>query len=613
MHTEVPRRLDQDPDPALTMADGDFEMESASPVGDDAPELEDSQLQNDIQAQLAAETQDGAVSQTSNSTPGEGPPPATVVIVEDTDTQSADPYKIPSNIARIRQELFELRQPIELSLEEYNSYWPFIDNVWVKQRSSTTRDKTVSDYYCCRQRRQPWRRNDDKIPVQAEGKRRHRASRGGPTCGFQIKVVKSAGAFPSVMIYRQNNCTATHAHDLDHMDKVKRNSGLLSFIKQEAEKAYIPASILAKFRESPDVLAAVGGTFLTGVDVRNICAKWRTANPHAELKTHQGYVFQNGIGVYQVGTRASAQGGPQATSQPKLTLTSHAPDALMFPTFSLNFLEPYLPGREEHRKFPHVTLTYAQSMDGKISLAPGIQTALSGPESKILTHYLRSRHDAILIGVGTAVADNPGLNCRLEGAGGYGGLGKMWQPRPVIVDPKGRWPIDPECRMLKSVAAGKAKAPWVVVSPGANIPAEQILLLKKHGGDFLRIAEFNPAWRLRWSTIFGALAAEGISSVMIEGGGVVLSELLNPEYEDFIDSIVVTIAPSFLGRGGVSVTPDSKKDEYGKPKVSLAPRNVTWNALGQDMIMCSKVRVPPTTLPPSILPGIEAVALGYPE
>ncbi|WEW59429.1 RibD family protein [Emydomyces testavorans] len=594
----------------LPATDGDVEMNNGFPVDGDAPDDEDSRLQHEIQAQLAAETQDRTTGQASNLTLEDGAQQTGLVIREATDVDSAKPYEVPPNIARIRQDLFELRQPIEMSLEEYNLYWPFIDNVWVKQRSSTTRDKSASsDYYSCRQRKQPAKRNEEKTQGQPypEGKRRHRASREGPTCGFQIKVVKSGGSFPSVMISRQTNCSEEHSHDLDHMDKVKRNSGLLGFVRQEAEKAYIPASILTKFREDPDVLAAVGGKFLTGVDVRNICAKWRAANSNAELKTHHGYSFQNGIGVYKVGSRPARQGVSQIPPKPKLSLTSHAPDALQFPQFPLDFLDPYLPSQADNRKFPHVTLTYAQSMDGRVSVAPGAQTALSGPESKMMTHYLRSRHDAILIGVGTAIADDPALNCRLEGAGGYGGLGKMWQPRPVIVDPTGRWQIGPERRVLKTVMAGKGKGPWIVVSPGAKIPTEQILLLKKHGGDFLRIAEFNPAWRLRWSTIFGALAAEGITSIMVEGGGVVLSELLNPEYEDFIDSVIVTVAPVYLGRGGVNVTPDSKRDEYGKPKISLKPKEVRWHQLGQDVIMCSKVRVPPQ---PPILPGIEDAALG---
>src|SRR5947207_2217592 len=74
---------------------------------------------------------------------------------------------------------------------------------------------------------------------------------------------------------------------------------------------------------------------------------------------------------------------------------------------------------------PHVTLTYAASLDSSISLSPGTQTHLSGHLSKAMTHYLRSRHSAILIGVGTAAVDDPGLNCRLDDVVALEGLEGM--------------------------------------------------------------------------------------------------------------------------------------------------------------------------------------------
>ncbi|KAJ5090422.1 2-5-diamino-6-ribosylamino-4(3H)-pyrimidinone 5'-phosphate reductase [Penicillium argentinense] len=114
-------------------------------------------------------------------------------------------------------------------------------------------------------------------------------------------------------------------------------------------------------------------------------------------------------------------------------------------------------------------------------------------------------------------------------------------------------------------------------------------MLKGYGGDFLRIVEYNQNWRLRWEAVLQALASEGIRSVMIEGGGSVLSELLNPEYTNFIDSIIVTVAPTYLGRGGVGVSPDSKLDQEGNPHAALNPREVKWTPLGQNVIMCGKI------------------------
>ncbi|BCS11328.1 2,5-diamino-6-(ribosylamino)-4(3H)-pyrimidinone 5'-phosphate reductase [Aspergillus luchuensis] len=519
------------------------------------------------------------------------------------DSSSATNHNLinnPPNLARIRQVMFECKDPIEISLEEFETYWPFIDNVWVKQRSNSSKEgHCTTDYYMCRLRR-PTHRTSETRPLP-EGKRpRKKRVREGGICNFQIKVVKFEGAYSTVTIARTPGSSRVHSHDLDYIDRVKRNSGLMEFARREAIKGYLPSSIFTKFQEEPEKLVEAGGKFCTVTDVRNVSAKWRIQNPDVKLVAHEGYEYHKGHGI----VRMRAAGGISNTPSDKLLSNTalHAslpPDTLSFPRFPLDFLEPYLPKHNDRRQFPHVTLSYASSMDSKISLLPGMQTVLSGPEAKLMTHYLRSRHDAILIGVGTVLADNPGLNCRLEGAGGFGGLGRMWQPRPVIVDPTGRWPVHPDCRMLRTAVEGKGKAPWVVVSPGARIDPQKLMMLKGYGGDYLRIMEYNQNWRLRWEAILRALASEGIKSVMIEGGGTVLSELLNPEYTEFIDTIIVTVAPTYLGSGGVSVSPDSKRDQEGKPNAALNPRDVKWTPLGQNVIMCGRIRVAPSTESPT--------------
>lgn len=505
----------------------------------------------------------------------------------------------PPNLARIRQVMFECKDPIEISLEEFETYWPFIDNVWVKQRSNSSKEgHCTTDYYMCRLRR-PTHRSTETHPLP-EGKRpRKKRVREGGVCNFQIKVVKFEGAYSTVTVSRTPGSSMVHSHDLDYIDKVKRNSGLMEFARKEAVKGYLPSSIYMKFQEEPEKLNEAGGRFFTVTDVRNVSAKWRMQNPEVKLVPHEGFEYQKGHGIVRVHGTADEKivEHPSNPNPPDTNLTYPLPpDTLLFPQFDLQFLEPYLPTQDEKRETPHATLSYASSMDSKISLEPGMQTVLSGPEAKLMTHYLRSRHDAILVGVGTVLADNPGLNCRLEGAGGFGGLGRMWQPRPVIVDPTGRWPINPDCRMLRTAVEGKGKAPWVVVSPGAQIHPQQLMMLKGYGGDYLRIVEYNQNWRLRWEAVLRALASEGVKSVMIEGGGTVLSELLNPEYTNFVNSMIVTVAPTYLGRGGVGVSPDSKRDEQGKPNAALNPRDVTWRPLGQNVIMCGKIRPEPAEM-----------------
>ncbi|KAA8650034.1 RibD family protein [Aspergillus tanneri] len=503
----------------------------------------------------------------------------------------------PPNLARIRQVMFECKDPIEISLKEFDTYWPFIDNVWVKQRSNSSKEgHCTTDYYMCRLRR-PTHRTSETRPLPEGRRPRKKRVREGGICNFQIKVVRFEGAYSTVTISKTPGSSYAHSHDLDYIDKVKRNSGLMEFARREAVKGYLPSSIYTKFREEPEKLFEAGGKFCTVTDVRNISAKWRILNPEVKLMPHDGYEYQKGHGI----VRSSGDSNEKslANSTPaEVNINPPLPtDTLPFPQFSLHFLDPYLPKQDERRQLPHVTLSYASSMDSKVSLLPGMQTVLSGPEAKLMTHYLRSRHDAILIGVGTVLADNPGLNCRLEGAGGFGGLGRMWQPRPVVIDPTGRWPIHSDCRMLRTAMEGKGKAPWVVVSPGAQIHPQRLIMLKGYGGDFLRIVEYNQRWRLRWEGILRALASEGIKSIMIEGGGMVLSELLNPEYTEFIDSIIVTVAPTYLGSGGVGVSPDSKRDKQGKPNAALNPRDVKWMPLGQNVIMCGKIRTVPSASP----------------
>lgn len=520
------------------------------------------------------------------------------------DREAQQPHSLfdnPPNLVRIRKLLFECKDPFEISLQEFETYWPFIDNAWVKQRQHTNKPgHCTTEYYMCRLRR-PTHRPSETRPLPEGKKPRKKRSREGGVCNVQIKVARSEGAYSTVTISRTRGSSAVHTHDLDHSDSIKRNSALMEFVMKEVVKGYLPSSIFAKFQEEPANLRDAGGRFMTITDVRNVAAKWRIQNPEVTLVAHEGYTLRKGTGILSSKPR-QGNGNQNDSNDLPLSPPELPPDTLRFPPFSLEFLDPYLPQRVEQdpnprarrpikdRGFPHITLSYASSMDSKVSLRAGMQTVLSGPEAKVMTHYIRSRHDAIIIGVGTVLADNPGLNCRLEGAGGFGGLGKMWQPRPVIIDPTARWPVQPDCRMLRTAVEGKGKAPWIVVSPGAEIDPQRLLMLKSYGGDYLRISEYNHQWRLRWEVILRALASEGIHSVMIEGGGTVLSELLNPEYSNFIDSIIVTVAPTYLGRGGVSVSPDSKLDSEGNPNAALNPRNVSWTPLGQNVIMCGKIR-----------------------
>lgn len=274
-------------------------------------------------------------------------------------------------------------------------------------------------------------------------------------------------------------------------------------------------------------------------------------------------------------------------------------DALHFPPSDRTFLEPLLPPPpsptkvKSNEKPLFVTLTFATSLDSALAIQPGARTALSGLQSKAMTHYLRSRHEAILIGVGTAVADDPGLNCRLQGVGGYGGRDVEGQPRPIIIDPTARWDFTEESKLFSLVDSGRGKAPFIITGE-VNPTAEKKSILARKGGKYIHVNSTNATDGkplIDWVDIFSAISDEGISSVMVEGGGAVINSLLSPENSSLVSSIVVTIAPTWLGRGGVIVSPSRRHDARGHPIPVARLIEVKWHPLGEDVILTGKLKL----------------------
>ncbi|KAI9786748.1 MAG: 2,5-diamino-6-(ribosylamino)-4(3H)-pyrimidinone 5'-phosphate reductase [Peltula sp. TS41687] len=265
-----------------------------------------------------------------------------------------------------------------------------------------------------------------------------------------------------------------------------------------------------------------------------------------------------------------------------------------------SFLEPYLPPpksstAEAHREFPRLTLTYVSSLDGAITLVPGTHTTLSGPLSTAMAHYLRSRHDAILVGAGTAIVDDPALNCRLPG------ISYSDQPRPVILDPRGSWPVSMKSRAVQKAMDGSGKDVWwlhndifrgVALRPESREAVESgrvkivpVPIVDGMGGRYQVVT---------WEDVLKRLAVQGIRSVMVEGGARVIKDLLSPRYRHLVSSVIITMAPVFLGEGSVHVRPDSERGEAGEVIYRMdSLEDVTWRGLGKDMVMCGRFSQPP--------------------
>ena len=216
---------------------------------------------------------------------------------------------------------------------------------------------------------------------------------------------------------------------------------------------------------------------------------------------------------------------------------------------------------------PRVTLAYAQSLDGSIAAQPGHPLALSGAESLRLTHTLRARHDAILVGIGTVLADDPQLTVRLvEGR----------NPRPVIVDSQLRCP--PGTRLFRS----GDKQPIIATTTLA--PESRAEALQQAGARILRLPHTDNA-QVSLPDLLTALRAEGIATLMVEGGARIITSFIRSQ---MVDEVVLTIAPLFVG--GVRAVNELLSSHAAElPRL----RNMTWQQLGPDLIVQGTPDWPP--------------------
>lgn len=176
-----------------------------------------------------------------------------------------------------------------------------------------------------------------------------------------------------------------------------------------------------------------------------------------------------------------------------------------------------------HPGRPLVTLSYAQSLDGSIANRRGQPTAISGPDSLKFSHELRAAHDAILVGIDTVLSDDPQLNVRFAN-------GK--DPQVIVLDSNLRLPL--EAKMLKN-----KQKPWAFCVAEADAQAQKDL---EAGGVRVERQPTNSKW-VNLPQMLSRLDELGIKSLMVEGGGRVISSFLEA---GLADRAMVTIAPIYL-------------------------------------------------------------------
>jgi diaminohydroxyphosphoribosylaminopyrimidine deaminase / 5-amino-6-(5-phosphoribosylamino)uracil reductase len=181
------------------------------------------------------------------------------------------------------------------------------------------------------------------------------------------------------------------------------------------------------------------------------------------------------------------------------------------------------------RRVPFVTLKLAASLDGKIAAASGDARWISCEESRATVHLLRNTYDAVLVGAGTVIIDNPQLTCRT--AGGR-------DPRRIILDARLRIPLNAE--FLRQRGSDKN-----IIVTSTTSPAAKIRALENLGATVWRLPAREGA--VRWLPLLKKLAKTGIASILIEGGATTAAGALK---EKMVDKVLLFYAPKLVGGDG---------------------------------------------------------------
>jgi diaminohydroxyphosphoribosylaminopyrimidine deaminase/5-amino-6-(5-phosphoribosylamino)uracil reductase len=217
------------------------------------------------------------------------------------------------------------------------------------------------------------------------------------------------------------------------------------------------------------------------------------------------------------------------------------------------------------KKVPFAVLKLAATLDGKIATKTGDSRWISGEDARRLVHRLRFESDAVLVGSGTVIADDPQLTVR-----NYAGARKK-NPVRIIVDSRLRMPL---CSQLLKTA-GEIKT---IIATTRQASKNKIAQIKQRGAEVLIVSYRNK--RVDLKCLMKHLASRGIASVLIEGG----SELSAAALEDgIVDKVLFFYAPKIIGgahsRSMVGGTGISKISD------AISLNDIHYKRLGRDILV----------------------------
>jgi|MDSW01.2.fsa_nt_gb GTP cyclohydrolase II len=205
---------------------------------------------------------------------------------------------------------------------------------------------------------------------------------------------------------------------------------------------------------------------------------------------------------------------------------------------------------------PVTTLAYAQSLDGSLTRTPGSPTRISSDDALTFTHRLRAAHEAILVGVGTVLSDNPRLNVRrVEGP----------NPRPIVMDSRLRTPLD--ANLFSS-----HPEPWIATT--GHAPKDKIRAFEDRGVCVIEIEALPNGW-VNPASLQTVLQDRGVKTLMVEGGAHILTSFLQHRLADYL---IATVSMQLIG---------GLHSLLGLPAGYAAPKLSPWHSasLGADLLI----------------------------
>jgi diaminohydroxyphosphoribosylaminopyrimidine deaminase/5-amino-6-(5-phosphoribosylamino)uracil reductase len=230
---------------------------------------------------------------------------------------------------------------------------------------------------------------------------------------------------------------------------------------------------------------------------------------------------------------------------------------------------------------PLVTLKSALSLDGRTATAAGDSRWISGEASRALVHRWRAEADAVAVGIGTALADDPLLTARpaanpaAPGGGAEDAVGASSQPLRVVFDSGARLPLG--SRLVGSVDEG----PVIVVAAGDAATAE-VGALREAGVEVLTLAGDR---RARVAEALRELGARGVGSLLVEGGAELAGTFLDAGE---VDQLWLFVAPIVIG--GAGARPLLGGDGVERVADAIRARDLDYERLGDDLLISARLR-----------------------